>query len=100
LAQSLGRRTPPRPGAKDMTNIGDIANMRAAAKAWRANAIASGETVRAHDKIDELIDEIERLQALLQKLEWKSIDKDNMEYSCRIPYNVMDEIRRALEPKP
>jgi hypothetical protein len=43
--------------------------------------------------------EIERLRALLQKLEWKSIDKDNMEYSCRIPYNVMDELR-AMEPKP
>ena len=43
---------------------------------------------------------IERLRALLQKLDWKSIDKDNMEYGCRIPYNVMDEIRRALEPKP
>jgi hypothetical protein len=42
----------------------------------------------------------ERLRALLQKLDWKSIDKDNMEYGCRIPYNVMDEIRRALEPKP
>jgi len=42
----------------------------------------------------------ERLRALLQKLDWKSIDKDNMEYGCRIPYNVMDEIRRVLEPKP
>jgi hypothetical protein len=42
----------------------------------------------------------ERLRALLQKLDWKSIDKDNMEFSCRVPYNVMDEIRRALEPKP
>jgi hypothetical protein len=44
--------------------------------------------------------EIERLRALLQKLDWKSIDKDNMEFSCRVPYNVMDETRRALETKP
>jgi hypothetical protein len=32
-----------------------------------------------------LLAEIELLRALLQKLRWKSIDKDNMEYSCRIP---------------
>jgi hypothetical protein len=44
--------------------------------------------------------EIARLRALLQKLDWKSIDKDNMEFSCRVPYNVMDETRRALETKP
>jgi hypothetical protein len=43
--------------------------------------------------------ENQRLKALLEKLQWTSIDKDNMEYSCRIPYNVMDELR-ALEPKP
>jgi len=42
----------------------------------------------------------ERLRALLQKLRWKSIDKDNMEFRCVVPYNIMDELRAALEQKP
>ena len=72
--------------------MSDIVNMRAAAKAWRANAIASGETVRAHDKIDELINEIERLRAALYRA------ADALEF-----YDNKAEAqkaRRALEPKP
>ena len=72
--------------------MSDIVNMRAAAKAWRANAIASGETVRAHDKIDELINEIERLRAALDRA------ADALEF-----YDNKAEAqkaRRALEPKP
>jgi len=72
--------------------VSDIVNMRAAAKAWRANAIASGETVRAHDKIDELINEIERLRAALDRA------ADALEF-----YDNKAEAqkaRRALEPKP
>jgi len=67
----------------------------------RAEVERLSEQVRNRDyALDRVQDIVERLRALLQKLEWKSIDKDNMEYSCRIPYNVMDEIRAALEPKP
>jgi hypothetical protein len=49
-----------------------------------------------YDLFDVAADEIERLRALLGKLHWKSIDKDNMEYRCDITCYVMDEIRAAL----
>lgn len=32
----------------------------------------------------------------LKSIQWKSADKDNMEFSALIPYNVMDAIRAAL----
>jgi uncharacterized small protein (DUF1192 family) len=52
------------------------------------------------DEAVELRAEIERLKALLGKLRWKSIDKDNMEFRCDITCYVMDEIRAALKDKP
>lgn len=41
--------------------------------------------------------ENQRLKALLEKLQWTSIDKDNMEFRCDTTCYVMDEIRRVLE---
>ena len=32
----------------------------------------------------------------LKAIKWKSADKDNMEFSALIPYNIMDTIRAAL----
>jgi hypothetical protein len=84
-----------------MTDMGDIANMRAAAKAWRTNAIASGETVRAHDKIDALIDEIERLQAALQSLtKDPPAILDEPDTDAEVIIKMREIARRALETKP
>jgi predicted nuclease with TOPRIM domain len=58
----------------------------------------------ARDKFDleaqQLDADNERLRALLQKLRWKSTDKDNMEFRCDITCYVMEEMRAALEQKP
>ncbi len=55
----------------------------------------------ALDEIDRLDAEIAKLQKLLGKLRWESIDKDNMEWRCETTCYVMDEIRAALnEQKP
>jgi DNA repair exonuclease SbcCD ATPase subunit len=51
----------------------------------------------AHEKLHA---DNERLRALLGKLRWTSIDKDNMEFRCDTTCYVVDEIRRALEQKP
>ena len=32
----------------------------------------------------------------LKSIKWKSADKDNMEFSALIPYNIMDAIMAAL----
>lgn len=79
----------------------DVQQMREAARAWRANAIASGETVRAHDKIDELINEIERLTAALDFMEKRALRetckieqlRDRIEELCNAPNNNRDWVR-------
>lgn len=40
------------------------------------------------------------LAEAVQKLRWKSIDKDNMEFECRTTCFVMDEIRSGLNRLP
>ena len=57
------------------------------------------ERITYNDAIADLIAANERLRALLGKLRWKSIDKDNMEFRCDTTCYVMDELR-ALEEKP
>lgn len=34
---------------------------------------------------------------LLKILKWKSADKDNMEFTTTIPYNIMDRIRNCIK---
>jgi hypothetical protein len=94
-------------GATAMTDMGDIANMRAAAKAWRANAVASGETVRAHDKIDELIDEIEHLRRRLYEVDAQLTAEDHIHARENMTLRAEKDAEintlaegRALEPKP
>ena len=83
-----------------------IAQLRAEIERLQADNNALADTLKEADQVgywqrkEEIARaEVEQLLALLGKLDWKSIDKDNMEFSCRIPYNVMDEIRTTLEPK-
>jgi hypothetical protein len=52
-----------------------------------------------NNALDELRAENARLKALLQKLKWKSIDKDNMEFRCEITCYVMDELRALQQEK-
>ena len=82
----------------------ELERLRAALKAVAAEIerLQTGWELatKAIDENTSLKAELERLRALLGKLRWKSIDKDNMEFRCDITCYVMDEIRRALEPKP
>lgn len=76
-------------------------------------ADAEIERLQAHSKsmidalnadIDAKHAEIERLRAALRGLmldhEWKSIDKDNMEYQVRVNCYTRNKLLAALEPKP
>ena len=45
----------------------------------------------------EMQAEIDRLREALKEPEWKSADKDNMEFEARITCWQMDNIRAALK---
>lgn len=42
-------------------------------------------------------DEADVFHDLLSNIKWQSADKDNMEFTARITYSQMDNIRQALE---
>lgn len=48
--------------ASDLLKDVSVERMREAAEAWKG---ASGPAVSIHDRVEELIDEIERLRAIL-----------------------------------
>ena len=68
----------------------------AAAEIERLRALV----IEQQKHIIEIVAKNNQLRAVLEKLHWKSIDKDNMEFRCDTTCFVMDDIRRALEPKP
>lgn len=44
----------------------------------------------------EAADHIEKLEAALRGIKWRSADKDNMEFAATITYSQMEAIRAAL----
>ena len=62
---------------------------------------AENARLQAHatSMINAMKAENEMLRALLGKLTWKSIDKDNMEFRCEITCYVMDELRALQQEK-
>lgn len=85
---SLGEHSP-------VENVwAELAKLRAEIKRLRAEQ--SRDAREWNETVPAFRADNERLRALLGKLHWKSIDKDNMEFRCDTTCYVIDEIRTAL----
>ena len=51
---------------------------------------------RSASEASRLRFQLEEAVGALESLKWKSVDKDNMEFACRITYSQMDKIKAAL----
>ena len=47
------------------------------------------------DTLQDAIQEIEYMRSIIENVPWKSCEKDNMEFSAKITFMQMDQIRKV-----
>lgn len=73
---------------KSIKNCIDTAEEYGYVRGWN-QAVEETQNSDEPTKSDEALE-------LLRSLNWKSADKDNMEFQTTIPYNIMDKIRGCI----